>query len=96
MGDDITKFGPMRVFVRPFESNEPWHEVKGACVRLSTTIREVLLSQYHNNINRKCNRYHIRGKARREMIRAMQSMGLLKKPKTTYRTNNEYFKKRRK
>ena len=85
MGDDLSKFGPMRIFVRPVGSEEPWHELKKATVRLSASIINMLIIEYRKP-----------GRKRKELIRAMQIMGLLKKPKTTYKTNKEYFKGGRK
>lgn len=85
MGDDLIKFGPMRVFVRPFGSDEPWHELARATVRLSESIEKTLILAYSKP-----------GRKRKELIRKMQSLGLLKKPKTTFKTNKEYFKNRRK
>lgn len=85
MGDDLCKFGPMRIFIRPVGSEEPWCELKKATVRLSTSIINMLIIEYRKP-----------GRKRKELIRSMQIMGLLKKPKTTYRTNKQYFKNRRK
>ena len=93
MGDDVTL---TNIYIYDGKEYVEIGKVKKDTVTLSRGLWEpidppkvVLRAIFQNYL-----KYH--GSERRQAIRILQQYGLLKKPKTTYRTNNEYFKKRRK
>ena len=99
MWDELFNLGQTRLYVRPTGSNEPWHELDEAFNNFMTALKKALKTIKPYPI-----RFDLlahfdpggRGTKRRRYIRMMQDFGALKKPKTTYRTNKEYFKKKRK